>query len=67
MFQRNLFEAALKTRSKTLSDIAEHLEINRGTLYKKVSQITDFTRAEVQEIKEFLNLSTQETMSIFYG
>lgn len=67
MFKRNLFEAALKARGKTAADIASRLSINRATLYKKLAQTTDFTRGEVQDIKDYLGLSAQEAMSIFYA
>ena len=67
MFQRNMFEAALKMRGKNLGDIAVCLGKNRCTVYKKVSQETDFTRAEVQQIKDYLGLSAQETIDIFYA
>ena len=67
MFKRNLFEAALKARGVAIAEIAARLKINRATLYKKMAQTTDFTRAEVQAIKEMLCLSTQEAMEIFYA
>lgn len=67
MFRRNMFEAILKMRGKKLSDVSDFLQVNRSTIYKKVSQETDFTRAEVQKIKEFLELSEQETVDIFFA
>ena len=62
-----MFEAILKMRGKKLSDVSDFLQVNRSTIYKKVSQETDFTRAEVQKIKEFLELSEQETVDIFFA
>ena len=67
MFKRNLLEAALKAKGKTVGEMAERLGVNRATLYKKMAQTSDFTRGEVQTIKEFLHLSTQEAMEIFYA
>lgn len=67
MFMRNRFEAALKLRGKTIADTAAILHLNRGTLYKKMRQETDFSRAEVQTLKDALGLSTAETMDIFYA
>ncbi len=67
MFKRNLFEAAMKKSSRKVGDVAACLKINRTTLYKKLAQKTDFTRAEVQSIKEYFGLTTQETMEIFYA
>ncbi len=50
-----------------MKNLAKYLGINRATLYKKLAQITDFTRAEVQAIKEYLCLTKDEMMDIFYG
>ncbi len=67
MFKRNLFEAAMKKSGKSVGDVACFLQINRTTLYKKLAQKTDFTRAEVQTLKDYFGLSVQETMEIFYA
>ena len=67
MFCRNKFEAALKIKGASMTELADYLKLNRATLYKKVAQQSDFTRAEIQSIKTFLNLSAEEVMDIFYA
>lgn len=67
MFRRNKFEAILKDREKDLNYIASVLGVSRNTVYKKVAQRTDFTRGEVQAIKESLGLTEEETINIFYA
>ena len=67
MFMRDRFEAALKLRGKTIADTAAILHLNRSTLYKKMRQETDFSRAEVQMLKDALGLSNTETLDIFYA
>ncbi len=67
MFCRNKFEGTLKFKRVSVEDLAGHMNINRATLYKKIAQKSDFTRAEVQIIKNYLGLSTEEVMDIFYG
>ena len=67
MFRRNMLEAYMKIRGKNLGDIAVCLGKNRCTVYKKMSQETEFTRSEIQKIKDLLELSSQETIDIFYA
>jgi hypothetical protein len=67
MFLRNKFEAISKDRQKNTKYIADILGVTCGTLYKKMAQRTDFTRGEVQAIKDALNLTEEEIISIFYA
>jgi DNA-binding NtrC family response regulator len=67
LFYRNKLEAAMKLRCVKVENLAKHLGINRATFYKKLAQRSDFTRSEVQAIKEYLQLSAKEVMEIFYG
>lgn len=67
MFKRNLFESAMARKGKTLGDIATALGLNRCTIYKKVSQKSDFTREEVQKIKEYLDIPVEEMNAIFFA
>ncbi|MFD1464988.1 XRE family transcriptional regulator [Lapidilactobacillus mulanensis] len=47
--------------------IAQELGINKSTLYRKVKRGTNgFTIGEVGQIKSILELSTEETMDIFF-
>lgn len=47
--------------------IAQELGINKSTLYRKVKRGTNgFTISEVGQIKSILELSTEETMDIFF-
>ena len=62
MFDRNLFNAG-----QTKATVAAHLEINEATLYRKSAGASEFTRDEIQKLKEFLNLTDSEAMKVFFA
>jgi len=67
MFDKALFKYTVEKKQQTLESVAEHIGINPATLYRKMSGISDFNRKEIQEIKEFLVLSDEESNSIFFA
>lgn len=67
MFNRELFEAAVKNKGYTVKGIATIIGRNEATLHRKMSGISDFTRNEIQLIKAALNLSTEEVDNIFFA
>lgn len=66
MFRLNVFKSKLSLHEKTMRDVASAIGINEATLYRKVNGTSDFTRNEIQIIKQFLNLSSDEVESIFF-
>lgn len=58
MFNILKFKAALALSGKTMKDLAAYLKMNQSTLYRKTNGSTEFTRKEIQEICEFLNLES---------
>ena len=67
MFKANLFRAAIVANSKTTKEVAEAIGVNEVTLYRKISGKSDFTRNEIQLIRQFLNLNANEIESIFFA
>lgn len=67
MFQDNLFRAKLKARRKTVKDIAEAVGVSEATLYRKINGTSDFTRNEIQLIRQYLNLCAEEVDEIFFA
>ena len=49
-----------------MEQIAVFLGINPATLYRKMSQETEFTRNEIATLKTVLNLTLQEMDDIFF-
>lgn len=50
-----------------MRDVASAIGINEATLYRKVNGTSDFTRNEIQIIKQFLDLTSDEVESIFFA
>ncbi|WP_196601693.1 hypothetical protein [Pectinatus frisingensis] len=66
MFDRNKFKYAVSTKGYTLENIADYLGINAVTLWRKMNGSSDFTRAEIQSLRGYLELSVQEVDEIFF-
>lgn len=58
MFNYKRFKAALVLNGKTLKDVSEALNINEATLSRKCHGKSEFTRKEIQEICNYLNLES---------
>ena len=67
MFQKNEFRAALIRRGMTLEDIAKALNIIAPTVSRKINGQGDFFRYEIENIKELLNLTSEEVLKIFFA
>lgn len=66
MFDKNRFRYYCARESKSMADIADMLKINPSTLSRKISGESDFARSEIQEIRQYLNLTPREAESIFF-
>ena len=64
MFDKNKLKYYALCKNKSMVEIAEALSIDKSTLWRKMS---DFSREEVKKIKEFLGLSNDQAMEIFFG
>jgi len=67
MFSKKRFYEALAGRSMPVTRLATTLEMNQATLFRKIKGESDFTRAEIQEIRERLSLSQAEMDAIFFA
>lgn len=67
MFDKNKFKYFVNLNGHTLKDLANKIGINQSTLNRKMNGDSDFTRAEIQTITYWLNLSTEEVMQVFFA
>lgn len=67
MFDKAKFKYFLDVNSLTMKELAERININQSTLYRKIGNNGDFSREEIGRIKNELNLSDEEAMEIFFG
>ena len=50
MFDEKRFKEAIKAKGFSLKEIAEFLNIDTSTLYRKMNGTSDFYRNEIQEL-----------------
>lgn len=67
MFDKNKFKYFVSRKGLTMEQVAENLNMNATTLYRKMSGTSDFSRAEVQELKTLLGLSVDESEEVFFA
>lgn len=66
-FKKELLKGTVVARGYSMQDVAEWLDINLSTLYRKISRNGDFSRTEIKILTKRLNLDEQERDSIFFG
>ena len=66
MFNKNKFRAKVIENGFAMKQIAESLRISEVTLYRKINGTSDFTRKEIQKLKEILKLDAKTTDEIFF-
>lgn len=67
MFKKNEFKAELARREIKLDTIANVLQIDVTSLYRKMNGVSDFYRNEIEALAKFLNLSAADIMRIFFA
>lgn len=61
------FRSVLILKGKTYKNIAELLNINVATLYRKLNGESDFYRSEIDSIAKYLKLTLEEVEEIFFA
>ena len=67
MFNRKLFDAAVKASGKKKGYIAAKLGITRQAMNKKERGVSDFSATDMTIVSNELNLSPDERDSIFFA
>lgn len=65
MAEATALEIAIVKSKKTKKEIAQHLGLSEMGFYKKVKGLTEFKASEIEKLRNFLNLSVEETTAIF--
>lgn len=63
----NLLKAQIALKGKKISDITKILKISKSAVYRKLSGKSDFTRKEILLLINFLDISTEKAMNIFFN
>lgn len=67
MFDRNKFRAKVIENGLTMEQVADKMNINTATLYRKMNGESDFTRKEMQLLRNILSLNTKTADEIFFA
>lgn len=67
MFDRNKFRARVIEKGFSMEQVADKLHINVVTLYRKMNGTSDFTRNEIQQLREILDLDVKAANAIFFA
>lgn len=67
MFDEPLFRYMVNRRQLSLADVAGRMGVNEATLYRKMKGKSDFTRAEIQNLKNILDMSNDESLKVFFA
>lgn len=63
----NKLRGKIAERGMTVGAFCESVAINRSSFDRKMAGQHEFTRSEIKRIVDFLNLSPEETMSVFFA
>lgn len=66
MLNKNKFRAKIIENGFSIKQIAEMLHVSEVTLYRKINGKSDFTRKEIQKLKEILKLDVETVEEIFF-
>lgn len=65
MFDRTEFRVQVVRADKTYKEIAEYLDIDESTLYRKIQNNGSFTREEINKLIGFLGIENPK--AIFFA
>ena len=65
MFDKKRFMAQLALKGVTLKELAKNLEIDESTLYRKINDDGRFTRKEMNNMIDFLEI--EDPNNIFFA
>ena len=60
-------EYEIKRRGLVKEDVQQAIGLSRTAFYRKCNGITDFTLSEVRAIADFLGLSPDDILDIFFA
>lgn len=63
----NLLRAQIALKGKKVSDITDLLKISKSAIYRKLNGKSDFTRKEILLLINYLDISTEKAMEIFFN
>lgn len=65
MFDKRKFKAELALSGITIKELAEKMDIDESTMYRKINNGGAFSRAEINAMIDFLDI--KDPMAIFFA
>lgn len=62
-----LLEYLAKAQGITIRELAEKIGVNQATFYRKKKGISDFTREEIKQNKDLLDLDNAQVDKVFFA
>lgn len=62
----NLLKSQIALCGKTIKDIAKKLKISKSAMYRKMYGKSEFTRAEISVLIDYLEINVDKAMKIFF-
>lgn len=62
-----LLEMKMKEADVSVEEMSKCLGIDSSTFYRKKKGLSDFTRKEIQKMRNKLNLSSKDVVDIFFN
>lgn len=66
MVNTDLLRSVIARKRMNVAEIAMQMGVDKATLYRRIADSGSFTIGEVEKIKQILNLSHDEAISIFF-
>lgn len=63
----NLLKSQIVLKGKSFKEIAIKLKISKSALYRKMYGKSEFTRAEISTLINFLEINVEQAMEIFFN
>ena len=63
----NRLKAKIIEKGSSVSEVSKAIGINPATFWRKSNGVSNFTRKEILDIKECLDISPEEVMNIFFA
>lgn len=62
----NMLKAQMALKGKRVTDVAKVLNISKSAMYRKLNGKSDFTRKEICDLIDYLQINTEKAMEIFF-
>lgn len=67
MTDKNLLKYFMNTKGMTVLNMSKVLGISESSFYRKMNGVSDFTRNEIQIMKNTLNLYDTDLIKVFFN